>query len=188
MATAPQQPISPEEYLQRERKAEGKSEYFAGEIFAMAGATRRHSRIVKNITSFLDQKLDQTPCDVDASELRVLVSATGLYTYPDVVVTCGEEQFLDNQFDTLLNPLLIIEVLSPSTEDYDRGKKFANYRTIPSLREYVMVAQDRMYAERYWFQEKGKWIYTEHSGPDAKIPLVSIEVELPMTSIYRKLP
>ncbi len=141
----------------------------------------------ENITSFLDQRLDETPYDVDASELRVLASATGLYTYPDVVVTCGEEQFLDNQFDTLLNPLLIIEVLSPSTEDYDRGKKFASYRTIPSSREYVMVAQDRVYAERFWFQEKGTWLYTEYAGPDAKTPLVSIGVELPMANVYRKL-
>ncbi len=145
MATVPGERLTVEEYLERERKAEFKSEYFAGETFAMSGASRRHVLVATNISSDLRQSLRSRLCKVYAANLRVAVSPTGLYTYPDVVVTCGDEQFHDEQFDTLLNPRFIIEVLSESTKDYDRGQKFESYRALESLQEYLTVAQDRVH-------------------------------------------
>ena len=127
MATDPKTLLTEEEYLAAERQAEFRSEYFAGEMFAMTGATRQHNRIVTNLVARLDEQLREGPCNVYANDLRVKVESTGLYTYPDVIVTCGQEKFADDVFDILLNPLVIIEVLSDSTEAYDRGKKFEHY-------------------------------------------------------------
>jgi Uma2 family endonuclease len=127
--------ISPEEYLALERKAEYKSEYFAGEMFAMSGASPRHVLIVTNVVAELRSQLKQRPCTVYSTDLRVRVSPTGFYTYPDVVVVCDQPQFADEQRDTLINPTFIVEVLSESTKDYDRGEKFEHYRTLVSLKE-----------------------------------------------------
>ncbi len=124
MSTAPKRFISPEQYLASERKVDYKSEYFAGDTFAMGGAGRNHVRIVSNLVQALGQLLRSKRCEVASTDLRVWIPASGLSTYPDVVVTCGEEDFQDDHFDVLLNPMLFIEVLSPSAEDYDRGHKF----------------------------------------------------------------
>ncbi len=154
MSTSLKRYISPEEYLARERRAEGKSEYFAGEMFAMVGASRAHIRIVKNLIVALDQRLSGS-FDVASTDLRVFIPSTGLYTYSNLIVTCGKEEFADAESDTLLNPLAIIEVLSKGTQEYDRGLKFASYRTIQSLREYVMIAQDSARAECWRIQPNG---------------------------------
>src|SRR5262249_30313647 len=148
VSTHPKTNITPQEYLELERKAETKSEYLDGEMFAMTGVTREHSTIANNIIRELSTQLYERPCEVHGPDLRVKVSPSGLHSYPDLVVVCGELQFEDEHFDTLLNPLMIAEVLSDSTESYDRGKKFAHYRMIDSLQEYVLVSQTECRIER----------------------------------------
>ena len=179
--------ITPEEYLERERKAETKSEYFRGEVFAMAGASLRHGRIVTNLGRELSQQLRQKPCSVYSTDIRLGVKATGLYTYPDVMVVCGEELLADQHLDTVLNPIVISEVLSESTKNYDRGQKFQSYRTIPSLMEYLTVAQDEIHIEQYVRQSDQRWLLTEYSDPAATITLSSIGVELRVGDVYEKV-
>ena len=187
MSTASNLRISPEQYLEQERKATFKSEYFEGEVFAMPGASRRHVLIAKNVTVALDQRLRGQPCQIYGSDMRVRVSAAGLYTYPDVTVACGDEQFLDEETDTLLNPLLIVEVLSPTTKNYDRGDKFASYRTIPSFREYLTIAQDRVHVEHWQRQEDERWVLSEYFDIARRLQLVSLGVELSIVEIYRSV-
>ena len=187
MSRHPKPRITPQEYLALERKAEIKSEYLDGEIFAMAGVTREHSTIVNNIVTELTNQLKSRPCEVHGPDLRVKVSPTGLYTYPDISVICGEPQFEDEHFDTFLNPQVIIEVLSDSTESYDRGKKFANYRTLDSLREYVLVSQTEYRIERFYRQGQGNWIYSESTDPNGSIELTSVDCRLSLANVYDKV-
>ena len=147
MSAIPKTLLTPEQYLARERQAEFKSEYYRGEMFAMAGALFPHNRAKENLARKIGNQLETGPCDVVSSDQRVKIPATGLYTYPDIVIYCGEPEF-DDDADTLLNPVAIVEVLSESTEKYDRGIKSSHYRRVPSLLEYVLVAQDRMHVER----------------------------------------
>jgi Uma2 family endonuclease len=179
--------LTPEEYLEIERRAERKSEYFRGEMFAMSGASRRHVVIINNLGGELRQRLKKRPCEIYSNDMRLRVTPNGLYTYPDVMVACGELQFADDQSDTLLNPVLIVEVLSDSTENYDRGRKFEQYRTLPSLIEYVMVAQDAPRIEQYTRQPDDRWLLAETSGRDASIQLISIDCVLPLAEIYDKI-
>jgi Uma2 family endonuclease len=179
--------VSPEEYLELEEQAEYKSEYFNGEIFAMAGGSPEHSAIALNIGRELGNQLEARPCLVFNSDLRVRVAETGLYTYPDVTVVCGEPEF-DDRRRALLNPTLIVEVLSDSTEKYDRGDKSAHYRRLPSLREYVLVASDRARIECFTRQEDGaRWLLTECSNPGGTVPLESIGCELALSRVYAKV-
>jgi Uma2 family endonuclease len=186
MSTATKLKYSPEEYLALERKSPTKHEYSRGEIFAMAGTTREHSLIGGNLARAIGIQIEDCPCEVHTSDLRVCVSETGLYTYPDVVVVCGEPSFLDRELDTLLNPTVIAEILSESTEAYDRGAKFRNYRRIPSLREFVLIAQDRMSVERYT-RNGDEWILTEFTEPELILKLESIGCEVPLSRIYAKV-
>ena len=163
MATHPKTLLTPEQYLEIERKAEFKSEYYQGEMFAMAGAREGHNLIVLNVGAELRQQLRKRPCRTYVNDMRVLVSATGMYTYPDAVAVCGEPQFLDETRDTLLNPSLIVEVLSPSTEFYDRVRKFEHYRAVESVTEYLLVASERVSAELYTRQPDGRWMLTTAS-------------------------
>ena len=179
--------LTPEDYLALERCAEYKSEYFNGEIFAMAGASRAHNTIVLNTGSEIRQHLKNRPCRAYVSDMRVKVSPTGLYTYPNVVVVCGKEQFEDTHLDTLLNPTLIIEVLSDSTEAYDRGRKFEHYRHLDSLVEYVLIAQQRPHIESYRRQPDQQWLLTECSGLEATLRLPSIDCDLVLAEIYDKV-
>jgi Uma2 family endonuclease len=187
LSTQPKPRITPQEYLELERKAEIKSEYLDGEMFAMSGATREHAKVVLNIGTELNIQFVDRPCEVYVQDLRVKVSATGLYTYPDIAAVCGEPQFEDDHFDTLINPQLIIEVLSRSTESYDRGRKFAHYRAIESLHEYVLVSQTECRIERYLRQEDGNWLYTECTDPDGSIELTSIACRLSLARTYHKV-
>jgi Uma2 family endonuclease len=186
VSTHPKPKITPQEYLELERKAEIKSEYLDGEMFAMAGS-REHVRIVVNIVTELNVQFRDRPCEVYASDLRTKVSRTGLYAYPDVIGVCGEPEFEDDHFDTLVNPQLIIEVLSDSTESYDRGKKFAHYRNIDSLREYVLVSQTECRIERFYRQDDGNWIYNEATNPDGSIELTSVACRLSLARVYHKV-
>ena len=179
--------VTPEEYLASERAAEHKSEYLNGEIIPMSGASYRHTIIAMNIGGWLLFHLRERPCTVHSNDLRVCVSPTGLYTYPDVVVVCGEPEFADSHFDVLLNPMLIVEVLSTSTADYDRGGKFAHYRTLDSLQDYVLVAQDAPHAEHYARQPEGRWLLSETKDLGGEVELASLDVRLPLAEIYRKV-
>jgi Uma2 family endonuclease len=186
MSDATKLKYTPEEYLALERKSLTKHEYHDGEIFAMAGTSREHSLIGGNLARAIGNQIEDRACEVHTSDLRVCVSATGLYTYPDVVVVCGVPELLDRELDTLLNPTVIAEVLSESTEAYDRGAKFRNYRRIPSLREYVLVAQDRMSVERYT-RHGDEWVLTEFTEPNQVLKLESIGCEVPLSRIYAKI-
>ena len=176
---------TPEEYLAYERQAEYKSEYIAGQIIAMAGAGRKHNLITGNLFRMIGNQLLGRPCEVYMSEMRVKVSAQGMYTYPDLVAICGDGQFEGAQQDTLLNPTLIIEVLSPSTALYDRKAKFGYYRQLPSLQEYVLVAQDQQLVEHF-VRAEGGWLLTEPAEP-AVLHLPSIGCTVPMDEVYRKV-
>ena len=187
VSTQPKTRITPQEYLELERKAEIRSEYFDGEMFAMSGASREHTKIVANITTELNTQFMDRPCEVYMLDMRTKVSPTGLYTYPDVVAVCAEPEFEDSNFDTLVNPQLIIEVLSNSTESYDRGKKFAHYRTIDSLREYILVSQTECRTERFSRQDDGSWLYTESTDPDGSIELASVACRLSLSLVYHKV-
>jgi Uma2 family endonuclease len=179
--------LTPAEYLERERRADYKSEYFQGEMFAMAGASRRHGLIVVNLVGELRQQLKGKPCEVYSSDLRLRVTAAGLYTYPDVLVACGDVQFADDQKDTIVNPVLLIEVLSESTRDYDRGRKFQYYRGLPSLVEYLTVAQDEPHVEHWTRQKEGQWLLSEFSKMSETIRLVSFSGVLALNEIYDKV-
>lgn len=179
--------ITPEEYLARERSAEYKSEYYNGEIFAFAGASREHNLIAGNIYSNLHQQLRKKNCEVYPSDMRVKVTATGLYTYPDVVIVCGRPQFEDEKKDILLNPFVIFEVLSPTTENYDRGTKFTHYRTISSLTDYILVAQDSIHVEHYVRQSDRTWLFSEYKSAEEKIQIESVGCELLVEEIYEKV-
>ena len=187
MSAIPKTKLTPEEYLEFERKSEIKHEYFDGEIFAMSGAKRNHNVIAWNIGGELRQKLKGKNCEAYPGDMRVFVPATGLYTYPDLVVVCGEPEFQDDVFDTLLNPTLLIEVLSDSTEGYDRGKKFQHYRSIESLREYVLVSQDEARIEKYVKTGDGFWLLSEAVGLDSEIEFSSIECRIPLAEVYDKI-
>ena len=187
MSVQPRPHLTPEEYLEGERVSEEKHEYFRGEVFAMGGASVSHVRIVSNLVRTLGNQLLARPCEVFPTDMRVKVSQTGLYTYPDVSVACGDPEFDDEQRDTLLNPRLIIEVLSPSTEAYDRGKKFSHYGTITSLAEYVLIAQDRPCIDQYVRQPSGDWLRHEVTGPEETIQLPSIECELKLAEVYARV-
>ena len=187
MSTLANNFLTPEEYLKIERQAEYKSEYFAGEMFAMAGAAERHNLLVTNIIIQLGQQTRHRPCRVYPSDMRVRVSATGLYTYPDVIALCGEPKFLDDHRDTLLNPSLIVEVLSPSTEAYDRGRKFDHYQSIESLAEYLLVASDRVHADLYRRQPDGLWVLSPAGQPGDTVELVSIGCRLLLADVYEKV-
>src|ERR1035438_1905026 len=157
MATHPKTLLTPEQYLEIERNAEYKSEYYQGEMFAMAGAKPAHNLINGNLFAQLWIQLRPRPCRLYTSDQRLLISPSGMYAYPDTVVVCGEPRFQDGELDTLLNPTLIVEVLSPSTEAYDRGAKFGFYRTIESLKGYLMTGSEAMSAELYTRQSDGHW-------------------------------
>lgn len=176
-----------EEYFGRDQGAAERHEYYEGEAFAMSGGTFEHSRITANIIGELRDRLRGTPCGVQESNLRIRVARTTLYTYPDASVLCGEPQFdpLDAGRRTLINPTLIVEVLSPSTESWDRGGKFANYRQIDSLREYVLVSSDTPRVETYWRQSDGRWVFDAALGREAVARLNSISVDLPLAEVYR---
>ncbi len=178
--------VTPEEYLALERKAETRSEYVNGEIYAMAGASREHNLIALNLAAELRTQLRSRSCETYVSDMRVRVKPTGLYTYPDVVVVCGRARFDDKELDTLVNPTVLAEVLSPSTEAYDRGGKFAHYRYLESLQEYVLIAQDRMQVEH--FARRGsQWLLTAYNRPDEVLALPSIECALPLQEIYARV-
>jgi Uma2 family endonuclease len=182
----PENLMTPQAYLEFERASEIKHEYFEGEVFAMSGASRNHNRIVISVGASLYAQLRQSPCEVFPSDMRVKAHS-GLYTYPDISAACSEPQFEDTAVDTLLNPILIIEVLSPSTERYDRGRKFQHYRHIPSMQEYVLIAQDSCHVERYVRRPNNEWVLSETADINSALELTSIQCRLALADIYENV-
>ncbi len=184
MFTKEKKYISPEEYLKSEREAETKSEYYDGEVFAMSGASLKHNIISGNIFADLHAKLKNTSCKPFGSDMRINVSESGLFTYPDISVVCGEIEFYDNTTDSILNPVVIFKVLSKSTNNYDRGGKFKLYRDIKSLKEYILVAQYSVNIEHYQKQLDGKWLLNEIKIIEAELNIDSIECKLNISDFY----
>ena len=188
MRALPKRCFTPEEYLLLENQAAYKSQYVAGEIYAMAGAEPEHIDIVRNLTVALEAQFGDRPCKSYSTDMRVRAEAGEMYTYPDVVALCGEPRFdRSSRPAVLLNPQVIFEVLSPSTEAFDRGEKFFRYRTLPSLTDYILVASEFMHIEHCVRQEKGAWMMTEYRQPGDELPIRSLEVRLTLAQIYRKV-
>ena len=179
--------LTPAEYLAFERESETKHEYVAGEVFAMVGASRRHNLIQMDTGTSLNTQLRGRLCEVYPSDMRVKVGALGVYTYPDITVVCGKVELEDAEQDTLLNPTVIIEILSPSTECYDRGLKFHRYQLIPSLRDYLLIAQDRPLVEHFTRDDAGRWILVQQAGSGEQIHLASLGCVLDLAEMYRKI-
>ena len=199
-ARAAQTHLTPEEYIALERKAipdadTVRSEYVRGEIIAMSGASREHNLITNNISGELRNLLKSSGCETYANEMRVSTPTTTSYFYPDVVVVCEEPRFEDDVFDILLNPIILVEVLSDSTEAYDRGEKFSHYRHLVSLQEYILVSQDKVLVERYRREKKHgtapvttkDWIFTAFQALEDILPLTAIQCELPLQEIYERV-
>ena len=184
MSTLAKPFITPEEYLERERAAEFRSEYHNGEVFPMSGATFKHFRITANLLVGVTLNLKDRSCRAGGSDLRVYIPESGLYTYPDLVVICGKPELADSHQDNLLNPALLAEVLSPSTRDYDLGGKFELYQSIPSLKEYVTVEQDVPRVVSRQRLPDQTWLIRNYDGLDRSLILHSLQLEIPMASIY----
>ena len=178
--------LTPEEYLTWERKQPFKNEYHNGQIIAMSGASRSHNRITVDITIQLGNQLMDSDCEVFANEMRVRTSPDISYFYPDVIVVCGEPRFEDDTFDTLLNPILVVEVLSPSTAAFDRGEKFEHYKQLASLQEYLLISQDSVRVGHYCRQET-QWNRNTFQRLEDVLSLASIECEVPLRAIYRRV-
>jgi len=185
MSTSPTSPLTAEEYLEVERKAEFKSEFYLGEMFAMSVGSRKHSRIPFRLTALIGEHIERKGCEGYTADMRVLVEESGLYTYPDLSVICGAPKFADAQMDTLINPTLLVEVLSPSTEEYDRGTKVKLYRAIASLRECLLISQDAPEVELYRREMDDVWKLIVAKGPNASVELKSIDYTLRLWDLYR---
>jgi Uma2 family endonuclease len=183
MVAQPHGKMTEQEYLAFERASDTKHEYYRGETFAMAGASGKHVLILNNTVITVGQQV-RGRCRVYSTDLRLRVSPTGLYTYPDIILVCGRPSYADNVFDTLLNPTIIIEVLSPSTEAYDRGRKFGQYRTLETLQEYLPVAQDSPLVEHFVRQEDGTWRFDAANGLEASIYLPTVDCTLALADVY----
>jgi Uma2 family endonuclease len=178
---------TPEEYLALEAAADFRSEYYDGHILPMAGGSRNHNRIALNLSSALNTRLDPERYEVFISDMRVWIPKAKLYTYPDVMVVSEPIAFLDSSNTTITNPLLIAEVLSDSTEAYDRGKKFEFYRSLPSLQAYLLINQSRIQVEQFTRTTEDKWLLSEYSDLNAVLLLETNEFQIPLSVIYRKV-
>lgn len=185
MTSVPKPKLTPEEYLTREHFASEKSEFVDGEIRAMAGAGFNHNAIVTNSAAELAQRLRGKPCRIMAADMRVKSGTSENFFYPDIVGFCGKPELRRDRTDTLLNPVMLLEVLSPSTEGYDRGEKFFHYQQIATLEQYVLVSQAHPRVEIFTRGQGGRWEYEIVSGLDASVRLHSLDVEIPLAEIYR---
>lgn len=188
MSLQPKPALSFEEWLEGERALlEGRNEYVDGEVFAMTGASAEHNAIVRNISGQLWVQMKGRPCQVYANDMKVRPRSANVGAYPDLVAVCGGQEFQDGRRDLLLNPSLIVEVLSDSTEGYDRGDKFALYRGIPSLKDYLLVSQRQVWAELYTRGPDYRWILTEFSALADTVPLASVDCTLELAEVYDKV-
>ena len=187
MLAKQQKYYTPEEYLALEESADYKSEYYQGEIFALAGASVNHNRLAGNVHTALNNAFESRRCEAFMGDVRLLVKKNGLYTYPDVMVVCGQLEFVKGRTDTITNPAVIIEVLSEATQAYDRGAKFELYRALDTLQDYVLIDQARVYVEYFHKLVDGRWLLTELNTLEAVLKLESVEVELPLSRIYQRV-
>lgn len=178
--------MTSQQYLSAEREAVEKSEFINGQVVAMAGAQRSHGRISTNLTQFIAAALEGTSCETFSSDMRVAAPSYQSYFYPDIVVACDSE-FEDNKQDTLVNPMVIIEILSESTEAYDRGAKFLAYRQMPALRQYVMISPNAFQIESYAKSDSGVWVLTEILYPESGLDLADLNLRIPLTRIYARV-
>jgi Uma2 family endonuclease len=179
--------FTPEEYLAVEERAETRSEYLDGQIFMMADGSPRHSQVANNVATSLTVALRATPCRVFNSDLRVLVQHSGFYTYPDVSVICGKTEFAPSHTDTVINPIVIVQVLSASTRDHDMGYKFELYRGLPSLQHYLLIEADKAYVHYFRKVEAGQWLMIEVIDTSGAIELTGLGIPLPLADIYDKV-
>jgi len=179
--------LTPEEYLAMEETAEYRSDYYKGDIFALAGGSINHNRIIRNLATKLDQALSNTSCEAFINDIKIWIKAKELFTYPDVVIICGKPEFYPDRDDTITNPILIIEVLSESTKNYDRIEKFEFYRSIPTFQEYILVDQYRVHIDHYYLESKGKWIYTEYTDMKDVLKFNKIAAQVSLQDIYKKV-
>jgi Uma2 family endonuclease len=188
MEQAAKRLYTPAEYLAMEEAADYKSEFYQGEIFAVAGGSSDHNVITGNIHTALNTALAAKPSRVYVNDMRLLVKRNGLYTYPDVMVACGKIEFVEGRNDTITNPILIVEVLSPSTRDYDRVKKFALYKQLDSLREYVLVDSERVHVTHLQrIEDSGKWTIEMFDDLETVLRLESVGCEISLRQIYHKI-
>ena len=187
MTALPQPQYGFEEYLATEREQENRNEFIAGQVYAMTGAKENHNLIVTNLIITIGTQFKRRPCRVFASDMKVRIDLADACTYPDVTALCGERHFHDQRRDVITNPTLIVEVLSESTEAYDRGDKFALYRRLPSLREYLLLSQERMAAELYTRQGHDRWLLSTFDRAEQEIALESVDCTVPMAEIYDKV-
>jgi Uma2 family endonuclease len=187
MPIQPKSKMTAEEYLAGERASQVRHEFLDGAVFCMAGANRKHNQICSNLVRILGNRLSGRPCSVYSSDMRVKSEKSGKYSYPDVVVACEVERFEDENEDTLLNPIVIVEVLSDSTEAYDRGDKFFHYRQIDSFVEYVLVSQKSRHVERFVRQADNSWSYSELGADRDALELSSIGCRLSLKDLYDKV-
>jgi Uma2 family endonuclease len=173
-----------QEYLELEESAEYKSEYYKGEIFAMAGASSNHNRIALNLASHLNIGLMNTKCQAFISDLRVWIAAEDFFTYPDIFIVCNKIEYYPKRTDIILNPLIIIEVLSKSTEAYDRGKKFQFYRSLPTFQEYILIDQYNVHIDQFYIDSQGKWVLTDYNDIKDILKFSKIDFEIPLEKIY----
>jgi Uma2 family endonuclease len=188
MSLQPKHHLDFADWLAAERASDqGRTEYLNGEVFAMAGGSEAHNLIAGNVHGELRSCFKGRPCYVYTSDMKVRVESARLGAYPDVMAICGERQFLDDRRDVITNPTLIVEVLSDSTEAYDRGDKFAYYRSIPSLRAYLLLSQQRVSAELFLRQPSGDWLLSVYTDPSDRIPLAALDTELSLAEVYDKV-
>ena len=187
MAAEPNRLLTPAEYLERERAGELKHEYVAGEVYAMVGASWPHNLIASATFLSLGRQLEGSGCTILPSDMRVKIAALNIYTYPDISIVCGKPELEDKEFDTLLNPTVIAEILSPSTEGYDRGLKFQRYRLIPAFREYLLIAQDTLRVEHAVRQPDNSWSLAAYTAADDVIALPAVGCTLALADVYRKV-
>ncbi|HEX8353350.1 MAG TPA: Uma2 family endonuclease [Pyrinomonadaceae bacterium] len=179
--------VTPEEYLAAERLSETRGEYLDGGVYPMTGGSINHIRIVSNLTTELNIQLRDRDCDVLPTEMKVRLQESRKFFYPDICVVCSAPQFHDDRRDIITNPEVVVEILSPSTEAFDRGAKFQAYQTIESLKEYLLVAQDKPFIEQFVRGEGGRWTYAAAAGLEGSLTLPSVECTLNLAAVYKRV-
>jgi Uma2 family endonuclease len=179
--------FTPEEYLAMEETSDIRHEYYQGEIFAMAGGSVNHNRVNKNLDRHFESGLSGKPCEAFMDNMRLWIKANGLFTYPDLMVVCGEPEFYEGRDDMITNPVVIIEVLSKTTQDYDCGGKFKLYRSIPSLQEYVVIDQYAVHVEQYYLEAPNKWIFTEYNQITDALQFAKIDFQIALRDVYYRV-
>jgi Uma2 family endonuclease len=179
--------ITPEEYLAMEDAADSKHEYYQGKVFDMAGASQNHTRITLDLGASATFALKNSNCEAYPNDMKVWSKAKNYFTYPDLIIVCGKAEFYEDRDDILTNPLVIFEVLSKSTRNYDRDEKFEFYRSIPSFQEYILIDQWRVHVEQMYLETRNKWVLSEYSQITDVLKLAKVDIEIPLREIYRRV-